>query len=77
MVALREPGQAEPPLEERPPWRKVYAEPFLSHSNSRWPWRSFWVPGLSHARNVWGEYQLLRNTRLLEKLEARGRPRAL
>ena len=65
LVGLPAPGQrVTGDVEDAGVWRLLREAPFVDHSRSRFPWRSFWLPGAA-ARNTWGRYQLWRNEGLL------------
>ena len=42
-------------------WEVLYTEPFLNAARSRFPWKTFYVPLMSHRLNHFDTYTLLRN----------------
>lgn len=69
IVDLSAPRQAEKHYEESPDWEVVLSHPFLDTSSSRFPFKSFYIPKFSPARNAFNQYLLLRSKSRVAKRE--------
>jgi len=63
-------GQSETKFEEDPHWEVLFEQPFLDLSRSRFPYKSFYIPGLSSRKNSFDRYMVLRNKRSTVRLRS-------